>query len=162
MIKKWLKSDEKWWKVMKKKHIVKKWVGQWVGGGRPQKYTPKSLNEKAQEYFDKCDATVLAVNDKTGMVTHKPKTLSGLCLWLWVEKTYISEKAKNEKFSKTIKELRSNVENCIEEWILTWSYSSTPGIFNLKNNFGWRDQKEISWPNGWPIQTQDLTVKLPE
>lgn len=110
---------------------------------RPLKYTPEELREKALEYFKLCDETVLSIDKNSWMVTKKPKTLSWLCLYLWVDKEYISEKSKHEEFSVTIKEIRWNVENCIEEWILTWAYNPTSWIFNLKNNFDWKDKSEI-------------------
>mgnify|MGYP001618312675 CR=1 FL=1 len=49
---------------------------------RPQKFTPESMMKKAKEYFNQCDKITLAVSEKTGMVTLKPKTLTGLCLYL--------------------------------------------------------------------------------
>lgn len=96
--------------------------------------------EESNRYFKYCDTSII---DKwiAGKIS-KPKTLSWLCLWLWVSKDYISEKAKDETYSETIKEIRMNVENCIEEWILTWLYNPTSGIFNLKNNFDWKDKIE--------------------
>ena len=112
-------------------------------GGRPQKYTPDELYNKAKEYFEKCDKTILSTDKTTWKVTTKPKTLSGLCLWLKVSKDYISEKAKDENFSETIKQIRLEVENNIEEWILTNSYNATSWIFNLKNNFNWKDKTEV-------------------
>jgi hypothetical protein len=111
--------------------------------GRPLKYTPEELYEKAQEYFQKCDETIISF-DKVNLKTiTKPKTLSWLCLWLKVSKDYISEKAKSKEFSETIKEIRLVVENNIEEWILQWSYNPTSWIFNLKNNFDWKDKSEV-------------------
>jgi hypothetical protein len=66
-----------------------------------------------------------------------------LCLYLWVSKDYISEKAKDPLFSEAIKRIRLVVENNIEEWILTNIYNPTSGIFNLKNNFQRTDKQEI-------------------
>lgn len=111
---------------------------------RPQKYTPKTLREQAELYFKNCDK----LNEwLTDVRFKKPKTLSWLCLWLNVSKDYISEKAKDDNFSETIKEIRLVVENNIEEWILTNTYNSTSWIFNLKNNFDWKDKSEVDNTN---------------
>lgn len=112
-----------------------KWKGNWAW--RPEKYNPASMLKKAKEYFDFCDDKKNRLDKWIAGKVPKPKTLTWLCLYLWVSKDYISEKAKDEKFSETIKEIRCVVENNIEEWILQWSYHATSWIFNLKNNF-WR------------------------
>jgi hypothetical protein len=105
------------------------------------KYTPEEMLEESTAYFLNCDKTTI---DKwMGAKVQKPKTLSWLCLWLWVSKDYISEKAKDPNYSETIKGIRMNVENDIEEWILTWMYNATSWIFNLKNNFNWVDKTEV-------------------
>lgn len=83
------------------------------------------------EYFKLCDET------------KRPKTLSWLCIYLWISKDYISEKSKSEDYSETIKQIRNIVENDVEEWILTSKYNPTAWIFNLKNNFGWKDKTEV-------------------
>jgi hypothetical protein len=110
---------------------------------RPEKYSPEELLQEAQNYFKNCEKTIISF-DKTNLKTiTKPKTLSWLCLWLKVSKDYISEKAKSDNFSETIKQIRLEVENNIEEWILQWSYNPTSWIFNLKNNFDWKDKTEV-------------------
>lgn len=118
---------------------------------RPQKYTPELLQKEAEKYFKKCDETIISYDKTTLKTITKPKTLSWLCLWLKVSKDYISEKAKDKMFSETIKQIRLEVENNIEEWILQWSYNATSWIFNLKNNFDWRDKSEVDQNNTWEI-----------
>lgn len=124
------------------------------------KYTPEQMLEEATKYFDNCDKSVI---DKWmwGKI-QKPKTLSWLCLWLWVSKDYISEKAKDVNYSETIKEIRMNVENNIEEWILTWVYNATSWIFNLKNNFDWKDKSEIEQKteHSFPELSQEQMKKI--
>ena len=119
---------------------------------RPQKYTPEELLNKSQEYFKKCDDTLISFDKTTWKTVTKSKTLSWLCLWLKVSKDYISEKVKDDRFSETIKQIRLEVENNIEEWILHWSYNSTSWIFNLKNNFDWKDKSEV-WNTNLNIDT---------
>jgi len=64
---------------------------------------------------------------------------------------------KDETYSETIKGIRMNVENCIEEWILTWLYNPTSGIFNLKNNFDWKDKIETDNTNTNADVSETLT-----
>lgn len=125
-----------------KKNISKKEKPFW----RPiwsWKYTPEKMLEKAMEYFKFCD-NIDNWLWKWEYKILKPKTLSWLCLFLWVSKDYISEKAKDSTFSETIKKIRLEVENSIEEWILTNTYNPTAWIFNLKNNFDWKEKNELS------------------
>jgi len=131
---------------------MKRWK-QWEGWGRPQKYTPQSLEKKAKEYFAFCEDKKNWLDKWIAGKVPKPKTLTGLCLWLEVSKDYISEKMKDEKFSETIKAIRCEVENDIEEWILQWAYHATAGIFNLKNNFDRKDKTEV-------VQETTATIKL--
>lgn len=105
------------------------------------KYTPEEILKESMEYFSHCENTKV-INGYWKEI-QKPKTLTWLASWLWVAKDYISEKLKDPNYSETIKGIRMNVENDIEEWILTWVYNSTSWIFNLKNNFGWVDKTEV-------------------
>lgn len=136
--------------------------------GRPfgsYKYNPEQLFEKAKEYFKKCEETIISYDKATLKTITKPKTLSWLCLWLWVAKDYISEKAKDESYSETIKQIRLEVENSIEEWILQGSYNPTSWIFNLKNNFDWKDKTEVDSNVKWELSIwwilQELSNKRP-
>lgn len=110
---------------------------------RPLKYEPEELYNEAKEYFDFCDNEDNRYDKWIAGKVRKPKTLSWLCLWLWVAKDYISEKVKDEKFSETIKLIRLQVENDIEEWTLQWVYHATSWIFNLKNNFDRNDKTQV-------------------
>lgn len=124
---------------------------------RPEKYTPETLAKKAKEYFAFCEDKKNWLDKGVAGKVPKPKTLTWLCLYLWVSKDYISEKAKDERFSETIKAIRCEVENNIEEWILQWAYHATSWIFNLKNNF-WRvDTQRIEQE----VNLQAKVVSLP-
>lgn len=125
--------------------------------GRPQKFTPETLREKAFEYFALCEHPDNWIDKWIGWRFPRPKTLSWLCIYLWVSKDYISEKLKDDRFSETIKEIRLVVENNIEEWILYWHLASTAWIFNLKNNFWWVDKQEVDNTNTNLDVTSDLS-----
>lgn len=127
-------------------------------GWRPLKYSPEELYEEATKYFKKCDETIISLDKSTLKTITKPKTLSWLCLWLKVNKDYISEKAKDERFSETIKQIRLEVENNIEEWILQWSYNATSWIFNLKNNFNWKDKSEVDQNLNANVKIENIEI----
>jgi hypothetical protein len=46
-------------------------------------------------------------------------------------------------FSSTVKMAKKIVENWVEEKSLTGDINATTAIFNLKNNFGWKDKTEV-------------------
>lgn len=108
--------------------------------GRPKKYeTQDQLSKKIDDYFNMCDKTIMS--DKT-LIT-KPYTISGLCLYLDICRDTLCEYEKQAEFSDTIKKAKQRVESYIEEHSLTGELNPTVCIFNLKNNFGWKDRTEV-------------------
>jgi len=105
-------------------------------GGRPPKYKKtgegiEAFNTKVEEYFDECDKT------------NKPYTMSGLAYHLGMDRMSLFNYSKDEEFFYTIKMARNRIEKYIEENSLTGKCNVTASIFNLKNNFGWKDKQEI-------------------
>jgi hypothetical protein len=115
--------------------------------GRPKKFDcPKVMRERMCEYFDDCDSqTKMIVNDKgQTKIYYKPYTISGLCLALNIESTTTLTDYENDPmFSSTVKMAKKIVENWVEEKSLTGDINATTAIFNLKNNFGWKDKSEV-------------------
>lgn len=98
--------------------------------GRPKKYNDvETMEEKINKYFKECE------------LKQEPYTITGLCLALNICRDTLSEYMKNEEFSDTIKKAKLKVENYLEKHLITDS-STTGIIFNLKNNFGWKDKQE--------------------
>ncbi len=98
--------------------------------GRPKAYTEvETMQQKINEYFTNCDTN------------KEPYTITGLCIALEICRDTLSEYMKKEEFSDTIKKAKLKVENYLEKHLITDS-STTGIIFNLKNNFGWRDKQE--------------------
>lgn len=101
-------------------------------GGRPKKYSELELfQKKTDEYFKMCDEK------------EKPYTITGLCLYLDICRDTLIEYEKREEFIDTIKRAKNKVENYVEENSLLGKLNPTVSIFNLKNNFGWKDKQEI-------------------
>lgn len=99
-------------------------------GGRPKAYTKvKIMQQKIDKYFNECDKN------------KEPYTITGLCIALDICRDTLSEYMKNDEFSDTIKKAKLKVENYLEKHLIT-DNSTTGIIFNLKNNFGWKDKQE--------------------
>lgn len=99
--------------------------------GRPAKYTDeKQLEKKINEYFEK--------------VNENEITITGLCLYLGINKDTLYEYAKKDEFKDIINNARLIVENSYE--ISLRKTGRTGDIFALKN-FGWKDQQEIKTTN---------------
>lgn len=99
---------------------------------RPKLYTSvDKMQEKIEEYFEMCDEK------------EKPYTMSGLAYALDMDRRSLLNYSKDEKFFPTIKRARERVEQQLEENALTGKANATFTIFNLKNNYGWKDNIEV-------------------
>lgn len=102
--------------------------------GRPPLYSdPAEMEARIDEYF--------ADEGK-----ERP-TVSGLCYFLgFTDRHALAEYEKREEFSATVKKARMRIENALETHLYTGQVAGV--IFNLKNNFGWKDKQvqEIEVP----------------
>lgn len=99
--------------------------------GRPKAYTEvEVMKQKIDKYFNDCDRN------------KEPYTVTGLCLALDICRDTLSEYMKKDEFSDTIKKAKLKVENYLEKRLIN-DNSTTGIIFNLKNNFGWKDKQEV-------------------
>lgn len=95
------------------------------------------MQKEIDKYFAECDEQ------------NKPYTVTGLALALGFLSrqallNYEGYKDQDDiKFYDTIKRAKHKVEASIEEGLLSGKYNSTGSIFNLKNNFDWRDKTEV-------------------
>jgi hypothetical protein len=140
------------------------WVMLEYKGGRPRKY-PKleDMQKKINEYFNYCDSKkeVIATDNSTKVIA-KPYTVTGLCLFLDITRDTLLEYEKLEGFSDTIKKAKNKIENYVEENSLVGKLNPTVSIFNLKNNFGWKDRTEVESHNRNENLNQDITNLSPE
>lgn len=103
---------------------------------RPKLYSSVGDMQKIiDEYFIMCDEK------------EKPYTMSGLAYALDMDRRSLLNYSKDEQFFPTIKKAREKVEQQLEENALMGKANSTFTIFNLKNNYGWRDQVEVKNDN---------------
>jgi len=129
--------------------------------GRPRKYTDAELfDKKVDQYFIDCDAKV----DKSG--NGEVYSITGLALYLGYADRFAiikhEERSRDEKdeFVHSIKKAMQRIEKSRIEWLVRgkgWG----PGImFDLKNNFGWKDIMglEHAGPGGEPLEMSSLEV----
>mgnify|MGYP000698109732 CR=1 FL=1 len=126
--------------------------------GRPLKYKKaEEIKPKIKEYFEECEE-----NDK-------PKTIIGLALALdltrdqlikYQEGKYkkLSEE-EEQKFHNTIKKAKEECERYAAEQLFG-NGTKSGVIFNLKNNYGWKDKKELEHSGG--ISLTQLSKKADE
>ncbi len=101
--------------------------------GRPLKFkSAEELQEKIEEYFAMCKEE------------KRPYTITGLALALDTNRETLLDYGKNkgELFSYTIMRAKEIIHNYAEESL--WAPKVTQGVvFNLKNNWDWRDKREV-------------------
>lgn len=113
--------------------------------GRPPHWNNcYDLDAMCEMYFEDCKE-----NDKHPGVV-------GLAVFLGVDRQTILDYSKKPEFSGTIKKAKARVEAYLEQHL--YGNSVTGSIFNLKNNFGWKDKTEVesSGPGGGPIEHKEI------
>lgn len=104
------------------------------------------FEKKVNQYFIECD--------KNG----RPYTMSGLANSLDMDRRSLVNYSKDEKFFLTIKKARQRVEQQLEENL--YRVGNNSGIiFNLKNNFNWKDTSETA-DNNEISKVQELLAKI--
>jgi hypothetical protein len=138
-------------------------------GGRPLKFkTVAELQKKIDAYFAACDPHIETVTvleyptkeqkkgNKTIQIpdssaepvevkrkrisTQVPYTVTGLALALDTTRETLLDYENKDKFSDAIKRAKLKIHNFTE--LKLFENNSTGAIFNLKNNYGWRDRTE--------------------
>jgi len=105
-------------------------------GGKPLKFgTVEELQTKVDAYFESKDAYIIT-EDKTIFAP----TVSGLALFLDVDRKTITNYANRDEYFPTIKRARARIEQHLEQRL--YGNNVTGVIFNLKNNYGWSDRQE--------------------
>ena len=133
--------------------------------GRPLSYPSLELLQAAiNNYFESCweewwvelpttneDGHITGYHwyqkrDKDGnprMIQTTPYTMAGLALALNTSRSTIINYEFIEEYVDAIKEARCKCEAYVESGMLNTSVPAVPAIFNLKNNYHWKDKSEI-------------------
>lgn len=108
--------------------------------GRPPTYkTPEEMQIVIEEYFDN-DAWF-----EDGEKREFRPTVSGLAYTLGISTESLRNYELKEEFLATVKAAKQLVEVTLEQRL--YGSAVTGLIFNLKNNFGWKDKSEIDQHN---------------
>ena len=111
--------------------------------GRPPHWNNcYDLDFMCEMYFDWCEEE------------NKHPGVCGLAVFLGVDRQTILDYSRRPEFSDTIKKAKGRVEAYLEQCLHSNSVAGT--IFNMKNNFGWKDQTQVeqSGPDGGAIKTE--------
>lgn len=101
--------------------------------GRPRAFkSVEEVKEKINAYFNYCEEK------------EKPYTMSGLAYYLGISRQTLVNYSNQDQFFDTIKKARDRVQMQLEENALSNKANPTFTIFNLKNNFDWKDKIEHS------------------
>jgi len=115
--------------------------------GRPPKFkTVKDMQTAIDDYFDECDNRIKEIHTKEGdgfaITVPEPYTMAGLAYALDMSRQALIDYTHKDGFLDAIKKARARVERDVERRLME-GQNQTGAIFNLKNNFGWRDKTEI-------------------
>lgn len=101
------------------------------GGGRPLAFeTPEDLAKAIEDYFAACAATA-----------GKHPTVTGLAVHVGLTRQALLNYSYREDYSQIFIRARSRIEAYIEERLYGANVAGC--IFNLKNNFGWKDVQHV-------------------
>ena len=117
--------------------------------GSPRKYeTVRQLENAINKYFADCDSK------------KKPYTVCGLARSLGVDRKTLINYSKDENnpdFFHTIKQAKQIIEEQLETNLYGSSVSGI--IFNLKNNFDWKEKQEVALGQDEPFNVKIEVVK---
>lgn len=117
---------------------------------RPKLYdSVEKLEKDIEDYFKMCDKK------------NKPYTMSGLALSLDMTRQSLVNYSKEDKFFYTIKRARQKVEAQLEENLYRLGNNSGV-IFNLKNNFDWKDKVDVETNKEQLNKVEELLSKIKE
>lgn len=123
--------------------------------GRPRKYTRKGLREALEHYFRSISRTV-AARDAAGRIIRNddgeefrtveyavPPSITGLCLRLGIDRSTWQNYCDSRETAELCREARLRIEAYLEQELLTRRKGLQGVIFNLQNNYGWKQKQEV-------------------
>jgi hypothetical protein len=115
--------------------------------GQPLKFkSVQELKAKIDSYFDSCYISYVDGNGKEYQKNIRPLTITGLAYDLKCDRDTLLNYSRNEDYFGTIHEAKLRIHIFAEESL--WQPKITAGIiFNLKNNWGWKEKTEVETIN---------------
>ena len=126
-------------------------------GQQPKFKSAKKLKANIDEYFKSCwgakrdmfgnEITDKATGEKV-LVQYKPYTFGGLAVFLGIARENLLDymegrrKCGTKAMSLTIKKAKAKIYQYAEEQLFMGKNQACI-IFNLKNNYGWKDRTEV-------------------
>ena len=129
-----------------------------MGAGRPKKYTKKTLEAAVEGYFASISRKVQAVDGSRRPLYNdagepirvteyvRPPTVSGLCLYLGIDRSTwqnYADRKLHPELAGIAAAAKMRMEAYLEEELLTREKNVQGLIFNLQNNYGWREKREV-------------------
>lgn len=104
------------------------------------------VNKKRK--FATADELRYAVDDyfDTKLATNSPFTVSGLARHLGVTRSTLlnyEKKYAGTEYAEIIEDAKLRIEEFVEECLFRNKVPTTGVIFNLKNNFSWKEKQEL-------------------
>ena len=113
--------------------------------GQPLAFkTVQELEDKIESFFTSDEAYIINFKDGDEDRIYAP-TMSGLALHLNVDRKTITNYSNKDEYFPTIRKARSRIESHLEKKL--YGNNVTGLIFNLKNNFDWKDKSEVAQTN---------------
>lgn len=125
-----------------------------------QKITERKLPNGDTEEIEVNDYTKMPYEvQEWGISGQKPYTITGLANFLETSRLTLINYEMKPQFINTVKAAKARVEQYWENLLI--GSNATGPIFNLKNNYGWKDktESEITNPDGSLNPYNALTAK---
>ena len=146
-----------------------------MAAGRPKKYTRKKLREETERYFRSISRTIPARDDTGSIIRNDdgdeiqilqyvvPPSIAGLCLQLGIDRSTwqnYADPALHPELADVAAEARARIEAYLEQELLTREKGLQGIIFNLQNNYGWRQKQEVELGDKTrkSIQTEGMSL----
>lgn len=115
-----------------------------MGAGRPKKYTRKGLEKAVEGYFASISRD--AGGEAWAAEYKRPPTVGGLCLYLGIDRSTwqnYADRRLHPELQEITAYAKMRMETYLEEQLLTREKNVQGLIFNLQNNYGWREKREV-------------------
>lgn len=128
----------------------------WLQEGR--KIHEKGLREAIERYFRSISRTIPARDDTGGIIRNDdgeeikvvqfvvPPSVTGMCLYLGIDRSTwqnYADAALHPELAGICQGARTRIEAYLEQELLTREKGVQGIIFNLQNNYGWKQKQEV-------------------